>query len=214
MTVYPGMRSSWKKCHGWRQGTWANVPSVRDLGEGPSLDGMTAKWEDFDGGHYEPWERKKRASLRKLFTKIYVVILACSTALFGSALLLLRSPSADTKLSSALVARPVVSQDATTTTIPTTMTLSTTTAISSLAGSSSTTSASPAATTPVQIFQVFSPVLGSTGLIGSNGPVANTNATEASRISCQVTLMEHSFATSFGKPFVGALTQGTLDGRH
>jgi hypothetical protein len=27
-------------------------------------------------------------------------------------------------------------------------------------------------------------------------------------------LMEHSFATSFGKPFVGALTQGTLDGRH
>jgi len=84
------------------------------------------------------------------------------------------------------------------------MTFSTTTTISHLTGSTAP-SVSPALITPVQVFQVFPPVLGSTGLIGSNGTVANTNVTDASGSSCQVTLMEHSFATSFGEPFVGVL---------
>jgi hypothetical protein len=179
-------------------------PRYEVLGEkGSSLDEMTTEWEDFDEGGYQRWDRKKAAPLKELFTKIYVAILACSVALFGSALLVLRSTSPDNQLSSALAARSVAPQDATTTTISTTMTFSTTTIISSLSGSSSTSTASSASTTPVQIFQVFSPVLGSTGLIGSNGPVANANATEASATICQVTLMEHSFASSFGKPFVG-----------
>ncbi|KAE9382175.1 hypothetical protein N431DRAFT_320852 [Stipitochalara longipes BDJ] len=144
--------------------------------------------------------------MRELFTKIYIVILACSIALFSSTLLVLRSSSLDTELSSTFIARSVAPQDATTTTISTTATFSTTTTISSLAGTSSISSASPISTTPVEIFQVFSPVLGSTGLIGSNGPVGNTSATEASGTSCQVTLMEHSFGDSFGKPFVGNYT--------
>jgi len=175
--------------------------------EQSSLDGMTAKWVDFEESAYQPWERKKQASMKELFTKIYVVILACSIALFGSALLLMRSSSPDTGLSSSFTARSVAPQDATTTTISTTATLSTTTTIFSLVGASSTSSASPTSTTPVEIFQVFSPVLGSTGLIGSNGPVANTSAAEASGTSCQVTLMEYSFADSFGKPFVGMFVQ-------
>jgi hypothetical protein len=29
-----------------------------------SLDGMTAKWEDVDERGYEPWEKRKQASLR------------------------------------------------------------------------------------------------------------------------------------------------------
>ncbi len=62
---------------------------------------------------------------------------------------------------------------------------------------------------------MFSPVLGSTGLIGSNGPVANTTAREASGGSCQVTLMENSFSDSFGKPFVGMLNnEYRLDYEH
>jgi hypothetical protein len=168
-----------------------------------SLDGMTAKWEDVDERGYEPWEKRKQASLREPFTKIYVLILACGIALFGSALLLMRSPSPDTELSSSFAARSAAPQDATTTTI------------SSLTVSSSTSSASPSSTTPVEIFQVVSPVLGSTGLIGSGGPVANATASEASGSSCQVTLMEHSFADSFGKPFVGMLNdECRSDGRH
>jgi hypothetical protein len=166
-------------------------PRCEVLGEKrTSLDEITAKWEDFEGGSYEPWERKKQDSFRKLFTKIYVVILSCSIALFGS-VLLLRSPSPENQLSSAFIPRSAMAFSATTT-------------MSSLTGSSSP-SASPALITPVQVFQVFPPVLGSTGLIGSNGTVANTNMTDASASgsSCQVTLMGHSFATSFGKPFVG-----------
>jgi hypothetical protein len=89
------------------------------------------------------------------------------------------------------------------------MTFSTTTTISSLIDSSSVPLASPASTIPVQVFQVFPPVLGSTGLIESNRAVANTNVTDASGSSCQVILMEHSFATSFGKPFVGVLKDET-----
>jgi hypothetical protein len=168
-----------------------------------SLHGMAAKWEDVDERGYEPWKKRKQASLRELSTKVYVAILACSIALFGSALFLLRSPSPDTELSSAFTARSAAPQDAGTTTV------------SSLTIPSSTSSASLTSTTPVEIFQVFSPVLGSTGLIGSNGPVANITATEASGSSCQVTLMEHSFADSFGKPFVGMLNDELrFDGRH
>jgi Peptide N-acetyl-beta-D-glucosaminyl asparaginase amidase A len=165
-------------------------------GKRSSLDGMTSRWDDLDERGQELWQESsgKQDSLRELFTKIYIVILACTIALFGSALLLLRSPSPDNQLSSSFVARSAAPQDATTTTI------------SSLTISSSTSSASPSSTTPVEIFQVFSPVLGTTGLVGSNGPVANTTATEASGSSCQVTLMEHSFSDSFGKPFVGTLT--------
>ncbi len=93
-------------------------PRYEVLGETESsLDGMTAKWEDFDERAYEPWERKKQASLRELFTKIYIGILACSIALFGSALILLQSPSADTELSSAFTARSAAPQDTTPTTI-------------------------------------------------------------------------------------------------
>ena len=185
-------------------------PRYEVLGERrTSLDEMTAKWENFDGESYELWERKKQVSFRKLFTKIYVVILSCSIALFGSALLLLRSPSPENQLPSAFIPRSADPQDATTTTVSTTMTFSTTTTISSLIDSSSVPLASSTSTIPVQVFQVFPPVLGSTGLIESNGTVANTNVTDASGSSCQVILMEHSFATSFGKPFVGVLKDET-----
>lgn len=170
-----------------------------------SLDGMAAKQVNFDGKADEHWEKmsRKQDALRELFTKIYVVLLACSIALFGSALLLLRSTSPETELASSLTARSAAPLDATTTTT-----------MSSLTISSSTSSASSSSTTPVEIFQVFSPVLDTTGLVGSNGPVANTTATESSSSSCQVILMEHSFSDSFGKPFVGMLDyEHCLDGK-
>jgi len=73
------------KARDWKCGE--RSPRVRSLGEE-----IISWWDDskrvvFDERRYEPWEQasRRQESLRELFTKIYVVILACSVALFGSA---------------------------------------------------------------------------------------------------------------------------------
>ncbi|KAF8852055.1 hypothetical protein BDZ45DRAFT_750058 [Acephala macrosclerotiorum] len=79
--------------------------------------------------------------------------------------------------------------------------------------STTTTSASIAATaaaaTPQRVFQVDAPVLGAGGFIfdGDNVTSSTLGGTDSgSGSECSVTLMEFSFANSFGKPFVGNYT--------
>lgn len=70
--------------------------------------------------------------------------------------------------------------------------------------SSLTAVATGAVATPQRVFQVDAPVLGAGGFIfdGDNTTASTLGASE-SGTTCSVTLMEFSFAESFGKPFVG-----------
>lgn len=59
-------------------------------------------------------------------------------------------------------------------------------------------------TTLLQCFQVAQPVLGPSGTVASDGSASvQKNSGSASQTPCQTTLMEYSFASSYGKPYVG-----------
>ena len=76
------------------------------------------------------------------------------------------------------------------------------------ASTSTTTSPILSSNGVLNVFQVSLPVLGPFGLLNGNLLTDNStddtgNDTTTAKPSCQVTLMEFSFANSFGKPFVG-----------
>lgn len=77
-------------------------------------------------------------------------------------------------------------------------------------------SAAPTRTGLLEVFQVYQPVLTPKGAIDetvmSNG-VENTTtiASAASPSSCEVLLMDHVFAYSYGMPFVGKLMYTAYD---
>ncbi|KUJ18719.1 uncharacterized protein LY89DRAFT_582181 [Mollisia scopiformis] len=80
----------------------------------------------------------------------------------------------------------------------------------SITTDSSTISATAAAATPQRVFQVDAPVLGAGGFVfdGDNVTTSTVGASADGTTgqACSVTLMEFSFAESFGKPFVGNYT--------
>lgn len=73
-----------------------------------------------------------------------------------------------------------------------------------------TTSFMPSSTTVLNVFQVSTPVLGSDQIIRyavMNNTSANTTFLDPTITgNCKVTLMDFSFANSFGNPFVGKNT--------
>ncbi|KAH9215583.1 peptide N-acetyl-beta-D-glucosaminyl asparaginase amidase A-domain-containing protein [Leptodontidium sp. 2 PMI_412] len=93
--------------------------------------------------------------------------------------------------------------------------LTTISTASSTSSSTSTSDTGPAGATPtavLQVFQLDAPIMGPGRVVlndgngnSSAGDISTDSNTEGGAL-CQVTLMEHEFKDSFGKPFVGNFT--------
>jgi hypothetical protein len=87
-------------------------------------------------------------------------------------------------------------------------TLSTTISKSHLEKYAAVTPPPPANSSVLDVFQVYQPVLTPSGptdevILGDGAENTTTIASASSGASCQVVLMEHVFALSYGQPFVG-----------
>ena len=162
------------------------IPDRRDLRDGEKL-GFRSPGDELERGQAIPLPRRRTFQVLTQLQRMILLVLGFCAVLFTSLVLSQDcAQSHGTALIPSLTVHPHQTRD----TLPR--------------------DDATSATGVLQVFQVNSPVLGSDGIIdgGSNASLAPGEvgaAASGGNGTCNITLMEFTFANSFGKPFVGEL---------